>query len=183
MRMSPTSRNVSPSSRPSSLPRRVQVGQDLRRVLAPAVAAVDDGNRGPPGGLRGRALLEVAHRDDVAVVLEHVDRVLDRLLVEVAGPRHLRVREPEHVAAEPVHRRLGREPRARARLVEGRQQRLVRQQVGVPPALGDRRELVADLEDALEVSSLEVLERQDVSSEEAPHLVPSFRLEPFSRLP
>ena len=115
--------------------RRVQVGQDLGRVLAPAVAAVDDRDRGPLGGLRGRALLEVAHRDDVAVVLEHVDRVLDRLLVEVAGPRHLRVGEPEHVAAEPVHRGLGGQPGARARLVEGRQQRLVREQVGVPPGL------------------------------------------------
>ena len=148
-------------------------------MLAPAVSAVDDRNGGPLGGLRGRPLLEMAHRDDVAVVLEHVDRVLDRLLVEVAGPRHLRVREPEDVTAEPMHRGLGGQAGARARLVEGRQQRLARQQVGVLPGLGDRRELVADLEDPLEVSSLEVLERQDVSSEEASHRVSSFRAEPF----
>ena len=112
---------------------RVQVGQDLRRMLAPAVAAVDHRDGRPLGRLGGRALLEVPHRDDVGVELEHVDRVLHRLLVEVAGPRHLRVGEPEHVAAEPVHRGLGRHPRARARLVEGRQQRLVGEQVDVAP--------------------------------------------------
>ena len=93
MRMSPTSRNVSPSMRAELLLRRVEVGQDLGRVLAPAVAAVDHRHRRPLGRLGRRALLEVAHRDDVAVVLEHVDRVLDRLLVEVAGAGHLRVGE------------------------------------------------------------------------------------------
>ena len=155
--------------------RREQVGEHLGRVLAPAVAAVDHGHRRPPGRLGRGALLEVAHRDDVAVVLEHVDRVLDRLLVEVAGPGHLRVGEPEHVAAEPVHCRLGREPRAGARLVEGRQERLAGQQVGVAPRLRDRRELVADLEDPLEVGPLEVLEREDVPPDEAPHRDPFLR--------
>ena len=76
---------------------RVQVGQDLGRVLAPAVAAVDDRHGRPLGGLGRRALLEVADGDDVRVVLEHVEGVLDRLLVEVAGPGHLRVAEAEDV--------------------------------------------------------------------------------------
>ena len=166
-----------PVDRAELLPDRVEVGEDLRRVLAPAVAAVDHRHRGPVRRLRRRALLEVPHRDHVGVELEHVDRVLHRLLVEVAGPGHLRVGEAEHVAAEPVHRGLRRHPRARARLVEGRQQRLVREQIGVAPVLRDRRELVADLEDALELVPLKVLERQDVATEKAPHLcVPLSRL-------
>jgi len=90
------------------LPDRVQVCQHLGRVLAPSVATVDDRDRGPLCRLVRRTLLEVAHRDDVAVVLEHVDGVLDGLLVEVAGTRHLGVREAQYVAAEAVHGGLGR---------------------------------------------------------------------------
>ena len=78
------------------------------------------------------------------------------------------------MAAEPVHRGLRREARARARLVEGRQQRLAGEQVGVLAVARDRRELVADLEDALELGALKALERQDVAPEKAPHL-DSFR--------
>ena len=85
---------------------RVQVGEDLGRVLAPAVAAVDDRHGRPLRRLVRRALLEVADRDDVRVVLQHVERVLDRLLVEVAGAGHLRVGEAEDVPAEAVHRGL-----------------------------------------------------------------------------
>ena len=148
---------------------RVEVGEDLRGMLAPAVAAVDDRDRGPERGFRRCALLEVPHRDDVGVELQHVDRVLHRLLVEVAGPGHLRVGEAQHVTAEAVHRGFGRHPGARARLVERRQQRLVLQQIGVAAALGDRCELVAGLEHALEVGALKVLERQDVAAQKAPH--------------
>ena len=101
--------HVQPVEAALVLPDRVEVGEHLGGVLTPAVAAVDDRHRRPLRGLRRCALLEVAHRDDVAVVLEHVDGVLDALLVEVAGPRHLRVGEPEDMPAEAVHRGLGRE--------------------------------------------------------------------------
>ena len=100
-------------------------------MLAPAVPAVDDRHRRPSGGLGGRALLEVPHRDHVAVVLQHVDRVLDRLLVEVARPGHLGVGEPEHVAAQPVHGRLGGQAGPGARLVERRHQGLLPQELAV----------------------------------------------------
>ncbi len=157
--------------RPQLALRRVEVGQHLRRVLAPAVAAVDHGDRRPAGRLGRRTLLEVPHRDDVAVVLQHVHRVLDRLLVEVAGARVLRVGEAEDVPTEPVHRGLGGEPRAGARLVEGCQQGLAAEQVCVLAVACDRGELVSDLEDTLELGALKALERQDVAPEKAPHLV------------
>ncbi len=150
-------------------PDGVEVGEDLGRVLAPAVAAVDDRHRGPLGGLVRRALLEVAHDDHVAVELEHLDRVLDRLLVEVAGPGHLGVGEAGDVAAEAVHGRLVGQPGAGRRLVEGRDQRLVLQQVAVAAVAGDRLELLGHLEDAEELVPLEVLERENVATTEAAH--------------
>ena len=138
-------------------------------MLAPAVAAVDDRHGRPLRRLGRGALLEVADRDDVRVVLQHVERVLDRLLVEVAGARHLRVGEAEDLAAEAVHRGLVRQARPRRRLVEGRQQRLVLEQVGVAAVARERPQVVGDLEDAEELVPAEVLEGQDVATEEAPH--------------
>src|SRR6266508_4623009 len=120
----------------------VQVGEDLRRVLTPSVPAVDDRDAGPSRRLGRGALLEVAHGDHVPVVLEHVHGVLDRLLIEVAGPSVLHVREAEHVAPEPVHGCLRGQAGPGRRLVERGQQRLVLQQVGVLATLGDRPQFV-----------------------------------------
>ena len=92
----------------------VQVGQDLGRVLAPAVAAVDDRHARPLGGFVRRALLEVAHHDHIAVEFQHLDRVLDRLLVEVAGAGHLGIREAGDVPAQAVHGGFVRQARAGA---------------------------------------------------------------------
>ena len=86
----------------------------------------------------GSTLLEVAHGDDVAVVLEHVDGVFDALLVEVAGAGHLGVGEPEHVPTEAVHGCFGGQPGTGARLVEGGEQRLRGEQVPVLALLGVR---------------------------------------------
>ena len=142
-------------------------------MLAPAVAAVDDGHRRELGRLVRRAELEMPHRDDVRVVLQHADGVLDGLLVEVPGARHLGVREAQDGAAQAVHRRLGGHARARARLVERREERLVLAEVGVAPVVRERRQLLADLEDARVVVTLEIPERQDVTSDEASHRLSS----------
>jgi hypothetical protein len=158
---------------PALSPRRVQVGEDLRGVLAPPVAAVDDRNARPLRRLGRRALLEVPDSQDVAVVLEHVEGVLDGLLVEVACPSHLRVGEADDVAAQPVHRRLGCEPRTCAGLVEGSHQRLVGEQVRVPSFLRDGPELLRNLEHPEVLVALEVLQRQDVAPQEAAHRSPS----------
>ena len=141
-------------------------------MLAPAVAAVDDRHGRPLGGLGRGAFLEVADGDDVAVRLEHPEGVLERLLVEVAGPGHLGVGEAQDCAAETMHRRLGREPRPRARLVERRQQRLVLEEIAVATVAGVRTKVVGDLEHPEEVLPAEVLEGQDVPTQEAPHRGP-----------
>jgi hypothetical protein len=155
---------------------RVQVGEHLGGVLPPAVAGVDHRDARPVGRLRRGALEEVAHHHDVAVVLEHVDGVLDRLLVEVAGPGHLGVGEAEDVAAEPVHGRLVGQPGAGRRLVEGGDQGLVGEEVGVAPLPGDRLQSVAHREDVLELGTLEVPQRQDVAPGEAPHQISTSRM-------
>jgi hypothetical protein len=75
------------------------------------------------------------------------------------------------MAAEPVHGSLGRQTGPGRRLVERGEQRLVLQQVGVLSSIGDGSQLVADREDVLEFVPFELLERQDVASQETPHAV------------
>ncbi len=148
---------------------RVQVGQDLRRVLAPAVAAVDDGHAGPLGRFVRRALLEVAHHDHVAVELQHLDGVLDRLLVEVAGTRHLGIAETGDVPAQAVHGRFVRQARAGAGLIERGHQRLVLQQIAVLAIARDRLQPLGNLEHAEELLALELFQRQNVTTSKTTH--------------
>ena len=61
----------------------------------------------------------MAHGDHVAVILEHVDGVFDGLLVKVPRSGHFEIGETQDAAAHPVHPRLGRKARSRARLVKG----------------------------------------------------------------
>src|SRR3972149_1794790 len=68
-----------------------------------------------------------------------------------------------------AHRRLGGQPRARARLVEGGDQRLLLQQVAVAPVPRIRLQVLAHLEDPEVLHPLAVLERQNVPTEKAPH--------------
>ena len=81
----------------------VQVGENLCWVLAPAVTTIDDGNARPFRGFMRRALLKVAHHDHVAVELEHFDRVLDGLLIEVTGSGHFCIGEARDVASQTMH--------------------------------------------------------------------------------
>ena len=75
-------------------------------MFAPAVAAVDDRDRSPLGCFGWRALGEVAHHNHITIELQHLYRILDRLLVEVTGARHLGIRETGHMAAQAVHGRF-----------------------------------------------------------------------------
>ncbi len=107
------------------------VGQDLGGMLAPAVAAVDHRHAGMERGFGGRALLEVAHGDHVAVIFQHLDGVLNAFLVEVTGARHLGIGEAGHMPAQAVHRGFRRQTGAGARLVERRDKRLFFQQIPI----------------------------------------------------
>jgi len=118
--------------------------------------------------MRG-ALLEVPHHDHVTVVFQHVHRVFDRLLVEVAGAGHLRIREAGDLPTQAQHCGLMRQPCAGAGLVERRDQDFVRQQIGVLPIAGERRQLISHLKNALKLVALETLERQNVPTGKAPH--------------
>ena len=84
---------------PLLLPHCVEVTDPLGRMLTPPIAAIEDRHARPAGRLRGSAFLKVADCDHVAVELEHVHGVLDRLLIEVARSGHLRVGEAQDVAA------------------------------------------------------------------------------------
>src|SRR6185295_16098723 len=97
---------------------RVEVEERLRRVLIASVAAVDDGTRRRFGRETRRAFARMADDDDVAVALDHADRVGERLALARRGD--LLTADPERLAAEAHHRALEREARARRGLEEQR---------------------------------------------------------------
>ncbi len=138
-------------------------------MLAPAVAAVDDRHAGPLGRFVRRALLEVAHHDHVAVEFQHLHGVLDRLLIEVAGARHLGIAEAGDVPAQAVHRRFVRQARAGAGLIERGDQRLVLQQIAVLAIPRDRLQPLGDFEHAEKLLALELLQRQNVTTCKTTH--------------
>ena len=115
----------------------VQVGQDLGRVLAPAIAAVNDRDARPLGGFLRRALLEMAHDDHITVELEHLDCILDGFLVEVSGTGHLGIREAGDMASQAVHGGFMSQTRARRRLIESRYQGLVFEHIHILACPGD----------------------------------------------
>ena len=148
----------------------VEIGEDLRGMLAPAVAAVDDRHARPLRGLVRRALLEVAHHDHVAVELQHLHRVLDGLLVPVARARHLGVGEAGDVPAQAVHRGLVRQARARRRLVERRHQRLLDEHIHIAALPRDRLQLGGNVEDVKELVPFKLFQRQNVTTHKTTHL-------------
>ena len=81
-----------------------KVGERLRGVVVAAVACVDDGHERVHGGDQRRALLGMAHGDDVAVAAHGADRV--RHALALGGGRAFRLREAEHLPAEGEHRAL-----------------------------------------------------------------------------
>ena len=111
----------------------------------------------------------MAHHDGVAVILQHMDGVFDRLLVEVPGPGHPRIGEPDHVPPEAMHGRFVRQPGAGRRLVEGGDQGLLRQQVRIATRAGDRLQLLGHLEHPHELGALEVLQGKDVAPGKTAH--------------
>jgi hypothetical protein len=110
----------------------VQVGEDLRRVLAPAVAAVDDRHARPSRGFMRRALLKVAHHDHIAIELQHLHSILDGLLIEVTGTSHLGIGKSRYMAAEAVHGGFVSQTSARRRLIKGSHQSLLFEHIHVP---------------------------------------------------
>src|SRR5205823_3692057 len=81
----------------------------------------------------------------------------------------LRVRESEDVPAQAMHGRFGGQTGTGAGLVERREERLLGEQVPVAAISGEVLELLADLEHPEVFVPLEVLQRQDVPAQKAPH--------------
>ena len=81
-----------------------KVGERLRGVVVTAVACVDDGHERVHGRHQRRALLGVAHGDDIAVTAHGAHGV--RHALALGSGRAFRLREAEHLAAEGEHRAL-----------------------------------------------------------------------------
>jgi hypothetical protein len=89
------------------------------------------------------------------------------------------------VTAEAVHGGFSRKTGPRARLVESREEGLVLEQVPVAPFGRERLQPVGYREDLEVLLSLHVLQGQDVSTEETPHVAIPFHFvdrRPLARL-
>ena len=89
-----------------------QVDHGLGGVCVPAVAGIDDRHAGIQGGPERRALLRVAHGDDVGIVAHHAGGIGHRL--PLAGTGQLRPGKAQRLAAQPQHGRLEGKPGAGA---------------------------------------------------------------------
>ena len=96
---------------------RVEVEQRLRRMLAPAVAAVDHGYVADGGGPSGRSLVGMAEHDHVGVAAHDTDGVLERLALGGAGELAGVVRA-HGAPSQAQHRGLEGKPGAGGGLVE-----------------------------------------------------------------
>ena len=147
----------------------VEVGENLRGMFAPAVAAVDDGNRRPFCRLVGRALLEVAHHNHVAVIFQHLDGILNGFLIEIARAGHLRIGKTRHMTAQAVHRGFVRQAGARRRLIKRRHQSLFRQQIRILTIAGNRLQFFGNFEHTEKLVAFKIFQRKNVTSSKTTH--------------
>jgi len=94
-----------------------------------------------------------------ALVLQHFDRILDRLLVEVTGAGHLGIREAGHLPTQAEHGGLMSQAGAGRGLVESGHQGLLSEKIGVFSITGNRLQFFGNLENPEELLSFEVLQR------------------------
>ena len=140
-----------------------KVGQRLGGVVVAAVAGVDDGHGGFHGRDHRRALLEVAHGDNVGVASHHADGVGHALALGRGAVG--RIGKADDVAAQLVHGGFEAQARARGRLEEQRRQLLARALVGVIIGMGD--DVVGGGEQLVDLRGREV-ENVDQMSHSAP---------------
>ena len=117
----------------------------------------------------GCALLEMPHHDHVAIELQHLDSILDGLLVEVPGTRHLGICKTGHMPAQAVHGSFVRQARAGGRLIEGRHQGLLCKQVAVSAADRNGFQLCRHVENVEKFLSFKILEGQNVPTSKTTH--------------
>jgi hypothetical protein len=147
----------------------VQVGQDLGGMFTPAITAIDDGHRSPPGCLHGSTLLEMAHHDDITVVFQHFDRVFDRFLVPVTSAGHFGIRKTRHMTAQAVHGGFMSKAGTGAGLIKSGYHGFFSQQITVTTAFGDRRHFVRHFKHMEKFFSFEILQRKNISTSKTTH--------------
>ena len=163
---SPTMATCRPSSLSERLAHRVEVEERLRRVLMLSVARVHDVRVGEPRHELRRADRRMAHDDDVRLVRrERERRVLQRLALVY---RRARGAEGHRVRRQALRRELEAGKRPRGRLVEEVHDRAAaeRRQL-LDLAIERRRERLRGVEHALDVTSLEVADREQMTPQGA----------------
>jgi hypothetical protein len=136
-------------------------------MLVTAVAAIDHRDLRIFGRQARRAVARVADDDDVGVVRDDPDRVGEAFAFGRRADR--RIGAGDIGAAEPQHRALERQARARRGLVEQARQDEFGGQIGAAPdPVGDvivgefLQKALRDLEDRFDLLIGEVVDRSDV---------------------
>ena len=147
---------------------REEIAQRLRRVLVAAVAAIDHRDLRIFGRQPRRAVARMADDDDIGVIRDDPDGVGQAFALGRGTDR--RIGAGDIGAAEPQHRALERQARARRRLVEQARQDGFRRQIGAAPdPVGDvfvgefLQKPLGDLEDRLDLLIGEVIDRNDMA--------------------
>mmetsp|Transcript_41137 Transcript_41137/g.96717 ORF Transcript_41137/g.96717 Transcript_41137/m.96717 type:complete len:675 (+) Transcript_41137:156-2180(+) len=143
--------------RPNLLADGIDVEQSLGRVLAGAVASVDDGLLHLGRHASDRALLRVAQHNDVGVALHDADEVLERLAL--GHGRGALVVDAHDRAAEALHGRGERARGARGGFVENARHRHPLQDVDRAPRREDPQ-VVREVEQLVQEVAVELLNGQ-----------------------
>ena len=137
-------------------------------MLAAAVAGVDDGAWRILRGHPRRAIMGMAHDDQVRIAADHAYRICQAFAL--GGGTRMHVRRADDGAAEAKHRGFEAESRAGRGLIEKRRHD---EAVGDRQALGvfkRGREAIGEREDALDFGKSEILDRYDVIFRQPRHL-------------
>ena len=119
---------------PLALANGHQVNHGLGGVSVAAIACIDNGHTRIHGRPQRRALLGVAHGNDVCIVAYHAGGIGHRFAL--AGAGKLRPGKAQRLAAQPQHGRLEGKAGAGAGLVEQSGQNAAVAQVGVGRGVG-----------------------------------------------
>ena len=145
-----------------------QIAQCLRRMFVAAVAAIDHRDRRILGSEPRGAVARMANDDDIGVVGDDANRIGEAFAL--GGGADRRIGAGNIGAAEPQHRGLERQPRARRGFVEQARQNGLRGESGAAcDPVGDMgvgeflQKPLRDLEDRLDLLVAEIVDRNDMA--------------------
>ncbi len=147
----------------------IEIAQRLGRMLAAAVAGVEDRTRRVFGGDPCGAVVRMAHDDQVGVGADHAGRVGEAFALGRGAGVH--IGRTDHGAAEAMHRGLETEAGASRGFVKQRGHDQAARKVEALATLQCRRKLIRQREDPFDFRDRQVLDRDHVAFRQPRHQV------------